>query len=144
MSALRAKVVYNRETEMWMGRERGGWDIEAPMFTTSWFLSFPFTSKQRNWDSAAPSRTVVNLWTGVSQCGPDNHHILCHPRGSALLQRYFFYKHLGSYSLRCPTQGVVGQGQAMTREQTESMNECILKLQRNKVRRQEKVWGRSK
>lgn len=91
-----------KQREMWMGREWGGGGIEAPVFTTSWFLSFPFMSKQRKWDSAAPSSTVVHSWTGLIQCGPDNHHIVYHPRGSALLQRYFSYKHRRSSSPRCP------------------------------------------
>lgn len=95
-----------KQKEMWMGRGWGGWGIEAPVFTTSWFLSFPFMSKQRKWDSAAPSRTVVHSWTGLTQCGPDNHRILHHPR-----DRYFFCKHRRFSSPRCLTQGAKNRQQ---------------------------------
>ena len=124
-SSLSSKVVKSKE--MWMGRE-------ALVFTTSWFLSFPFLSKQRKWDSAAPSGTVVHSWTGLIQCGLDNHLTLYHPRGSALLHRYFFCKHRRSSSLCCLSQGAKDQPKQKRRlrrtgkerrTQTESMNESI-------------------
>lgn len=124
-----------------MEREWGRWSIVPLVFTTTWFLSFPFMSKQRKWNSAAPSSTVVNSWAGLTQCGPDNNLTMYHPRGSDLLHRYFFYKQLGSSSPCYQTQGARkkdnwgGQAEREVNKQKIWMNENLCENQSNLERK---------
>lgn len=99
-----------------MEREWGSGVIVTPVFTTSYLLSFPFMSKQRKWNCAAPSSTVVHLWTGLTQCGPDNNLKMYHPRAALCSTDILFYKHLGSSSSPYQTLSAKGWQQNITVE----------------------------
>lgn len=55
-------------------------------------LSIHVQTKKVKQRSTIKYSTVVNLWAGLIQCGPDNNLTMYHPRGHDLLRRYFFYK----------------------------------------------------
>lgn len=62
----------------------------SPVFMTIRFLPFPFTSKQRQWDSAALSCAVIHRGEQASPSVVQITIAYCTSPGAALCSRYFF------------------------------------------------------